>query len=337
MFVPRCGPMRDHAAISAALVALDDEALLARLALAPPGGAGIGGTHTTLEVEGRTVFVKRVPLTDLERRHPHSTADLFGLPTYYQYGVGAAGFGAWRELAAHQLTTDAVLRGEIDCFPLLYHARVLPEPVRGYADLEAMVAFWHGSPAVRARLEALAVASASVVLFMEYLPRTLRVELREMVRHRDLRRIERVEGQLLAGAAWMRAQGFIHFDAHLDNLLTDGARVVLADFGLATSSAFERTAAEVEFAAAHAGHDRHYLVTQLVNGVLAECAGATRWAERVAAIDRCVAGEDIGVAELAGFVRRHARVARVMNGFYGALHGESRTTPYPRAELGDGP
>jgi len=45
---------------------------------------------------GAPVFVKRIPLTHLERRPEHagSTANLFGLPVCYQYGVGSTGFGA---------------------------------------------------------------------------------------------------------------------------------------------------------------------------------------------------------------------------------------------------
>jgi hypothetical protein len=37
-----------------------------------------------------------VPLTDLEQLPQHfmSTANIFGLPLSYQYGVGSAGFGA---------------------------------------------------------------------------------------------------------------------------------------------------------------------------------------------------------------------------------------------------
>lgn len=44
-----------------------------------------------------------MPLTDVELRpeNVRSTANLFGLPTFYQYGVGSAGFGARRELAVH--------------------------------------------------------------------------------------------------------------------------------------------------------------------------------------------------------------------------------------------
>ena len=71
---------------------------------------------------GVQVFVKKVPLTELERRSEHvmSTANLFGLPAFYQYPLGSAGFGAWRELAAHVMTTNWVLAGGYQGFPLLF-------------------------------------------------------------------------------------------------------------------------------------------------------------------------------------------------------------------------
>jgi hypothetical protein len=89
---------------------------------APLIGSGIGGTSVSLEIEGWPVFAKRVPLTDLERRPDNvmSTANVFQLPTCYQYGVGSAGFGAWRELAAYVMTTNWVLGGRYAGFPLRY-------------------------------------------------------------------------------------------------------------------------------------------------------------------------------------------------------------------------
>src|SRR5690349_23866715 len=103
--------MSAHATVSSALGLLSDRRLAATVAAAPSLGSGIGGRSAELEVDGTRVFVKRVPLTDVELRPEHlrSTANLFELPLFYQYGVGSAGFGAWRELAAHILTTGWVL------------------------------------------------------------------------------------------------------------------------------------------------------------------------------------------------------------------------------------
>ncbi|MFI7708547.1 hypothetical protein [Nonomuraea sp. NPDC049480] len=144
-------------------------------------GSGIGGSSALLAIEGVPVFAKRIPLTDLERRAGDvmSTANLFGLPPFCQYGFTALagpGFGAWRELAAGVMTTNWVLAGRSAAFPLLYHWRVLPgapPPIDEHADVEAVVQYWDGSPAVRDRLHALARASAGIVLFQEFIPYNL--------------------------------------------------------------------------------------------------------------------------------------------------------------------
>lgn len=111
-----------YSTVSTALALHSDHALRELVDAATPIGAGIGGKAALLEVAGTPVFVKRVPLTDLERQpeHVRSTANLFDLPLCCQYGVGligGPGFGAWRETAVHTMTTNWVLAGEYDGFP----------------------------------------------------------------------------------------------------------------------------------------------------------------------------------------------------------------------------
>ena len=65
------------------------------------------------------------------------------------------------------------LAGETESFPLLYHWRILPgrPPIAAeHAETDTAVAALGGSPAVRARLQALAPAPCSLVLFCEYIP-----------------------------------------------------------------------------------------------------------------------------------------------------------------------
>lgn len=81
-----------------------------------------------------------------------STANLFGLPTFCQYGVGGPGFGAWRELAANTMATNWVLARQTEAFPLMYHWRVLPgaAPLADeHTDIEKAVAYWGGTAAPR--------------------------------------------------------------------------------------------------------------------------------------------------------------------------------------------
>jgi hypothetical protein len=220
------------------------------------------------------VFVKRVPLTDLERRPEFegSTANIFGLPTFTHYGLGSAGGGVWRELAAHTMTTDWVLTGAHDSFPLLYHWRVLPAPPKPaptpekQAQLDRMVEFWHGSEAVRQRLEAIAAATADLVLFIEYVPHNLHDGLAERFATGDDIAIreacELAERGLADAVAFLGANGLLHFDAHGRNVLTDGRRVYLTDFGLATSTRFDLSVEERAFVALNRRHDRGHAITR---------------------------------------------------------------------------
>ena len=220
-----------------------------------PIGAGIGGKSALLEVAGTPVFVKRVPLTDLERQPDsvRSTANLFALPVFCQYGIGSPCFGAWRELAAHIMTTNWVLAGECESFPLMYHWRVLPVSMplsEELADVERAVAYWGGGPEVRRRMEALQQSSASVALFLEYIPQNLYQWLGQQVQaggEAADRACTMVERDLEAVISFMNSRGLLHFDAHFENILTDGQRLFFADYGLAISSRFELSPEEVAF------------------------------------------------------------------------------------------
>lgn len=277
------------------------------------------------------VFVKRVPLADRER--VRSTANLFGLPLYCQYGVGSPGFGAWRELAAHTMTTDWLLAGRTEAFPYLHHWRVLPgapPPAAENADIEGTVADWGGSPAVRDRLIALSAAPASVVLFLEHLPVGLPDWLDGQFAAGTVESAcAMVERCLRTDFAFLAANEFLHFDAHFDNIRTDGERLYYGDLGLATAKAFELSAVESAFVDRHVGHDLAYVLTKLVNWlVVNECGipaidGAVA---RDAYVRACAAGERPGAPAL---VRRYAPVAAVLNDFYRDLFGASRATPYP--------
>ena len=334
--------------VSSSLMLLSDRQLGRLVDAAGTMGRGIGGSSAVVDVAGVPVFVKRVPLTDLERRPGWvmSTANLFGLPVFCQYGLGGPGFGAWRELAANAVTTGWVLAGRTGAFPLMYHWRVLPgaPALAGeLADVEGAVAYWGGSAAVRERIGALAGASASVVLFLEYIPQVLSAWLGgQLARGHEAisPACAMVERGLRTGLAFMNANGLLHFDAHLGNILTDGQRLYFADLGLATSPRFELSAAESDFAGRHRGHDVCYALTQLVNWLVSNvCEGAVPAASSPAGrneyIRRCAAGAEAvqAPAAVAEVICRYAPAAVVMNDFYWDLFGKSRAAPYPAADI----
>lgn len=337
-----------HGAVSTALARYDDRALRELVDTAVPVGSGIGGTSSLLKVAGTPVFVKRVPLTDLERRpeHVRSTANLFRLPLFCQYGIGTIGtpgFGAWRELAVHTMTTDWVLAADHEGFPLMYHWRVLPDSTplpEELADVDRAVAYWGGGARVRRRIEALQQSSASVALFLEYLPQNLHQWLSTQVAaggETADRACAMVERELEAGISFLNARGVLHFDAHFENILTDGERLYLADYGLALSSGFERSRGEADFFDRHQTYDRCYTATYFVNWLVTALYGYHREDRegRRALVRAYAAGKrPTGIpAVAAAILARHAPVAAVLADFTGAFRSRSRRTPYPLEQI----
>ncbi|MEU5521769.1 protein kinase family protein [Streptomyces sp. NPDC047860] len=337
-----------HAAVSTALARCDDHALRRLVDGAVPVGAGIGGTSALMEVAGSPVFVKRVPLTRTELRpeHIHSTANLFELPVFCHYGVGALGgpgFGAWRELAAHIMTTDWVLTAEHDGFPLMYHWRVLPGSAplpEELADVERAVAYWGGGSQVRRRIRALEESPAGLALFLEYIPQNVHQWLGSRVAaggEMADRACAMVEEGLAAGVSFMNSRGLLHFDAHFENILTDGRRLYFADFGLAVSSAFDLSPDEAHFFDRHRTYDRCYTATYLVKWLVTAVCGLRREDRegRRALVRALAEGErPRGIPETAAaLLARHAPVAAVVSEFNHAFRSRSRRTPYPLEEI----
>lgn len=337
-----------HSAVSTALALHSDHALRELVDAAAPIGAGIGGKSALLEVAGTPVFVKRVPLTDLERQpeHVRSTANLFDVPLFCQYGVGligGPGFGVWRELAVHTMTTNWVLAAEHESFPLMYHWRVLPDTTplpEELADIDRAVAYWDGRPQVRHRIEALQDSSASIALFLEYIPQNLHEWLNAQIEAGDEaadRACVMVERELAAGTAFMNSRGLLHLDAHFENILTDGQRLYFGDYGLALSSGFDLSPEEAAFFDQNQSYDRGYTATYLVNWLVTALYGLRREdrearATMVRAFAEGKPPEGIP-KEAATVLTRHAPIAAAMSAFMRAFQQASRSTPYPNEEI----
>ncbi len=323
-----------HHRLSTILASCTDAELVALLEAGRAGTAGVGGSPTQLDLDGTPVFAKRIALTDQELLHPHCTANLFDLPTHCQYGIGSPGFNAWRELAANVMVTDASLAGETDSFPLLHHWRVLPgrPPIAAeHADIETAIAALGGSPAVRARLEALAAATHSLVLFCEYIP----YSMHEWLNEDPAEKAESVERQLDLIVEFLRSHELLHMDGHFANMRTDGELVYLSDFGLATSQRFDLSAAERDFIRDNNTHDAGYAAMVLTNwlvtsvcGVPVPASGGPR--ARNEYVRACAAGAipDDVPPTVAAILRRQAPVAARMNIFYWKLFGGDLTAEF---------
>ncbi|MFN6118074.1 MAG: hypothetical protein ACK5CE_00320 [Actinomycetes bacterium] len=219
--------------------------LLARAAPRP----GWGMTRT-IEVAGHPVFVKTIPVTDLELANPASTRNHFDLPIVYNYGIGSAGFGAAREVAAHATTTQWVREGANGGFPLLYHHRLLPlagqTRKRIGEQLERYVAYWDGDPAVRRFIEAREASTHSITMFIEHVPHVLQDWL---PLNQDA--IGWVIDQATEITTFLRGNGVAHLDSNPSNILTDGKQLFFADFGLFLDRKFDLTDQERVFLESH--------------------------------------------------------------------------------------
>jgi hypothetical protein len=317
---------RNHARIGAELGRASDEELL-RLV-----GAGSGPRE--LPRCSATVFAKLVPLTALEMQpeNRRSTANVFGLPAYYQYRLGGCGFGAWRELAIHERANEWITSGRCAGFPLLHHWRVLPVANQCFDD-RMDVQRWGDSVAIRERVAAVAEASHSVVLFLEYVPRTLGHWLGEQLgRHPDpaglVVGIEARSGEILA---FVRAQGVLHMDAHLENILTDGDQLYLADYGLTLSRDFDLGTDEQQFFDLHQSFDLCTAINGMVHAVVTHYEPGPDWRQFLRTlIDGSGDGANAMPPAIRSYLIRRAPLALAVGDFYARLLRDL-TTPYPAA------
>ncbi len=277
--------LESDAALSDHLASLDDQALASMLSGAAPLHLGVGGRSSRLDVVGRSVFVKELPLTDLERRpeHRRSTRNLFDIPLCCHYGQGGPGFSAWRELALSLTTSSWVRAGVSSHFPLLHHWRELPAAVGAGSSAEED-AFWDHLPAVRKRRQAMVDATARLVLFSEHIAQNLRGWLSSRLSRGEEEAeaaIAQVDAGLGSGLDTMAARGLGHFDCHFENVLTDGREVYFADYGLALSTDFELSAPEADFLARHRGFDRARVSHSYLHCVSTSLLGPGSWRENL--------------------------------------------------------
>ena len=204
------------------------------------------GTNHIIVLGKSKVFVKRIPLTDIEYNNMFSTKNLYDLPTSCNYGVGSPGFGVFRELVTCIKTTNWVLEGKIGNFPLMYHYRIIPffgkqmdidrDGIREYIE------HWGNNENIGNYLIDRANANYELVLFLEYIPYVLEAWLKE-----NPDKLRKSLDGLCKTISFLKGKKIIHFDAHFRNILTDGDRIYLSDFGLTLDKSFTLSEEEKSF------------------------------------------------------------------------------------------
>jgi hypothetical protein len=239
-------------------IALIDNARLRSL-FAEHGEQSSYGKNHTITLGRSKVFVKRVPVTDLEYENMFSTRNVYDLPTFYNYGFGSAGLGVFRELVTHIKTTNFVLSGQIANFPLMYHYRLIPyDGQHAEVDMEGhdrYVKYWGSNASVGRYMLDRATAKYELVLFLEHFPHTVASWLQS-----DLKRLHIVIDEARSTLTFLRNNGILHLDAHFYNMVTDGKHIYLTDFGLALDRQFDLSPAERRFYTQHTDYDFGYLL-----------------------------------------------------------------------------
>ncbi|MEZ4742926.1 MAG: hypothetical protein R3B45_10845 [Bdellovibrionota bacterium] len=212
------------------------------------------GFNSIIQIDGKKIFVKKIPLTQKEYDNSYSTYNHYNLPLFYNYGVGSAGFGAFRELLMHIKTTNWVLSGEHKNFPLMYHYRITPNRHQAkYSKPENLPSYiekWNNSKTLHNYLIERRNPSFEIILFLEFIPFVLHQWLPE-----NSDKIYNFSEKIFTTFNFLTKKKIIHFDAHWGNILADGENPFLTDFGLALDLSFCMNENEKNFFTEHKYYD----------------------------------------------------------------------------------
>lgn len=325
----------------------DDAETRALVEAAQRVGVGIGGTTGVAKIDGTSVFVKLLPLTRREMEDPFSTVDRSGLPFVSHYGIGSPAHGVGRKLAAHQMTSEWVRTGTADFFPLLLGSRILDHRCEidlSEFDEDGRHRQWGSHwPQVQARLDEMKSATASMVLFLEYVPETLGARLRKNAAATTGNSGESsfvgAVDQIITATAWMEDQGFRHFDVHPDNILIHDDRLLFTDFGLSIHHDFVLTSEEETSMGSHTGFDRYVGLMHLFHWTLFEL-GYTSGSDRMSLLRAAAADPNASelepiraaLGEGAGLIAHHANVSIAMTEMFTVLMQDAFSARYDPEE-----
>lgn len=298
---------------------------------------GWGGISQIIELDNQRIFVKKIPITNLEwqENNRFSTQNVFQLPLYYQYGIGSSGFGAWRELAAHRVTTNWVLAGKNPHFPILYGWRIINNQSQSLhqtqEQLEKEVLYWENNAAVKTRLEALNQAEQYLLLFLEYIPYTLHDWLTQQVKKQASAlkiQFDSIWSELTDTLKFLHKHHFLHMDAHFKNILTDGTHIYFSDFGLALSNQFHLSSMEQSFIHQHQNYDYCSIVVNLCHSLVTAWTSKEQWdllvKNKISTESLCATNP-----YLAPVLKNNYQLIQTMDAFYMDLQHKNKNTPFP--------
>lgn len=329
--------------VSNTLACMGNQQLQQLLSTGKEMHAGIGGTSVRIDIENIPVFVKRVPITEFELKPDNfmSTANIFKLPMCYLYGIGSAGFSAWRELAAHIMTTNWVISGQCPNFPIMYSWRITPNSLSKtdlsyWSSTEKYLDYWENNQNIKERVHGLNSTNTSVLLFLEHFPKNLHQHLKEVLSPNiaeldSINHLEKLNKSFETVLEFMQENGFLHMDAHFHNILADEDDIYLSDFGLALSKKFDLSMTEHNFVKDHENYDRCSYSVNLLHGVLTSYAGKEHWDKTLS--DYLTNNFSIKFPDkINEILSKNVPIAKKMHEFYKEIQ-KDKSTPYPSNHL----
>lgn len=329
--------------VSNTLACMSNQQLQQILSAGKERHTGIGGTSVQIEIENIPVFVKKVPITELELKPDNfmSTANTFNLPMCYQYGIGSAGFSAWRELAAHIMTTNWVIGGKCPNFPMMYSWRIIPNSLSKtdlsyWGSTEKYLDYWENNENIKERVYSLNSANTSVLLFLEHFPKNLHQHLKEVLSSNiaeldSIKYFKKLNKSFERVLEFMHENSFLHMDAHFHNILADEDDIYLSDFGLALSKKFDLSITEQNFVNDNKNYDRCSYSVNLLHGVLTTYAGKEYWDKTLN--DYLTNKLSIKLPDkIKEILSKNAPIAEKMHEFYKEIQ-KDKSTPYPSNQL----
>ena len=250
------------------------------------------------------------------------------------------------------MTTNWVLSDECPNFPMMYSWRICPvNEVRTMHDadvkkLKETVENWNNSKEILKRLQAINASSRDLVVFLEYIPdvlwRWLHLEFAKDNECIDYA-MNMSERDIHLINDFLKTKGFVHFDAHFGNYITDGKRLYLTDFGLALSEKFDLSVAERNLLERRKDYDRCQSLTNLVNWLvvkLYEEEDANDVMSRIhEIIPKLLQDYDGGrvvkymTPSVANILRKYKDIAFVWYDFFIKMKMSDKNAIYPKGEL----
>jgi len=301
------------------------------------------GQNIKLMIDEIPVFAKKIPITDFELlpEHIESTKNIFYIPSFCYYNVEFTSFGAWRELAMNKIVTNLVLNNECQNFALMYHWRILPGGLQiarynTKQKLNRIVNFWNRSPQVKFLFESLQKSSNYMVLFFEYIPENTSEWFVNQFNkgNRAIRNaINVLERDIDTITTCLRNHGLYHFDGHIRNMVTDGTRIYLIDFGMATSLNFDLDPEEISFLNKHIDYDLWEIKSSITDVIAVTIAGQYYLAPKMLREYAAGKKDPIITKDLTELFKRYIPYSMLRSTFFTQLSQNVTTAQYPQAKI----